>query len=635
MAKPNKKGRAAVGVLTHTREDAQDGSHRNSAELERLVRERTQELEQANAALQQSQRSLAAELEAAQRLQQVSTKLIQADRVEELYELILDTALATMHADFASLQKLYPKRGSAGELYLLGHRGFTPEAARLWEWVRPGTQTSCGVALRTRQRVVVPDAERCEFMTGSDDLEAYLKMGIRAAQTTPLLSRSGALLGVFSTHWRQPHDLTAVELWSLDVLARQAADIIEKKQAEEAIRASEEQLRQGKAGLERKVAERTTKLRELVGELEHFSYTITHDLKSPLRAMKGYAEITATMCGDSARKEVKEALSRISISAERMECLITDALNYSRAVRQELPLTNVDTGALLNGMLQSYPDLQPSKVNIRVEGKLPTVQGNEAGLTQCFSNLLVNAVKFVKPGEKPLIRVWAEERGDWARIWVEDNGIGISKEMLPRVFDMFSRGSTSHEGTGIGLALVRKVTQRMGGRTGVESEEGKGSRFWLEVKSPKGRTGAAAGPNGATVLYVEDDEVDTMFMKMAFARQGMESALQVVGDGRKALEYLSGADEHADQNTYPIPSVVLLDLILPQVPGYDVLRWIRTHPDFARTPVIVFSSSMREDDRVRSLELGADEFVPKPSSGTKFDEVVNGLKKRWMGAVQG
>jgi two-component system response regulator len=132
---------------------------------------------------------------------------------------------------------------------------------------------------------------------------------------------------------------------------------------------------------------------------------------------------------------------------------------------------------------------------------------------------------------------------------------------------------------------------------------------------------------------VEDDEVDTMFMKMAFARQGMESALQVVGDGRKALEYLSGADEHADQNAYPIPSVVLLDLILPEVPGYDVLRWIRTHPDFARTPVIVFSSSTREDDRVRSFELGANDFVPKPSSGTKFDEVVHGLKKKWIGAV--
>jgi signal transduction histidine kinase len=122
------------------------------------------------------------------------------------------------------------------------------------------------------------------------------------------------------------------------------------------------------------------------------------------------------------------------------------------------------------------------------------VLGNQAGLTQCFSNLLGNAVKFAKPGHIPEIRVRAEvladaHRGDAAhlngeqrvRIWVEDNGIGISKAMFPRVFDMFTRGSKDYEGTGIGLALVRKVAQRMGGQTGVESEEGKGSRFWLEV----------------------------------------------------------------------------------------------------------------------------------------------------------
>jgi len=239
--------------------------------------------------------------------------------------------------------------------------------------------------------------------------------------------------------------------------------------------------------LEREVADRTAKLQELVGELEHFSYTITHDLKSPLRAMKGFADIATMTCGGCAQKGAKEYLARIAASAERMECLITDALNYSRSVRQELPLTDVDTGVLLRGMLESYPDLQPSKAHVRLEGELPVVLGNQAGLTQCFSNLLGNAVKFVRAGERPKIRVWAEvfaagQRSGWARIWVEDNGIGISKEMLPRVFDMFSRGSKDYEGTGIGLALVRKVTQRMGGKAGVESEEGKGSRFWLELK---------------------------------------------------------------------------------------------------------------------------------------------------------
>jgi PAS domain S-box-containing protein len=394
------------------------------------------------------------------------------------------------------------------------------------------------------------------------------------------------------------------------------------------------------AELQRLVDERTAKLQELVGELEHFSYTITHDLKSPLRAMRGFAEIANVMCGDCSRTEAREALAKISTSAERMECLITDALNYSRLVRQELPLTDVDTGALLRGMLDSYPELQPSKAHIQVAGKMPVVLGNEAGLTQCFSNLLENAVKFVKPGEKPHVRVWAEEREGWARIWVEDEGIGISKQMLPRVFDMFSRGSKNYEGTGVGLALVRKVAQRLGGRSGVESEEGRGSRFWIEVKSAQARPRAArtvstpAEPKEGTVLYVEDEENDAMFMKMAFADQGMESALRVVGDGREALEYLSGTGKYADRKEYPLPSVMLLDLNLPQVSGFEVLRWMRNHPDFARTPVVVFSSSTREDDRVKALELGANEFVGKPSSGMKFAVVAEALRDKWMGALR-
>lgn len=236
------------------------------------------------------------------------------------------------------------------------------------------------------------------------------------------------------------------------------------------------------AELERLVAERTAKLQELVGELEHFSYTITHDMRAPLRAMRGFGELLSDLCADDPPSDQrKEFLRKIMVAADRMDALITDSLSYSRAVRQELPLERVDTGKLLRGMLDSYPEFQPSRAHISIHSDLPVVLGNQAGLTQCFSNLLGNAVKFVKPGQIPEIRVWAEERKGCARIWFEDNGIGIPEAMLPRVFDMFSRGSRDFEGTGIGLALVRKVSQRMGGTTGVESEEGSGSRFWLEL----------------------------------------------------------------------------------------------------------------------------------------------------------
>ncbi len=139
-------------------------------------------------------------------------------------------------------------------------------------------------------------------------------------------------------------------------------------------------------------------------------------------------------------------------------------------------------------------------------------------------------------------------------------------------------------------------------------------------------------PDSGTVLYVEDEETDAMFMGLAFAEHGLESALRVVGDGRAAIEYLSGAGKYADRTEYPLPGVVLLDLNLPQVPGFEVLKWMRNHPDFARTPVVVFSSSTREEDRLKARDLGANEFLVKPNSGTQFGQVVQVLRGKWLSA---
>jgi PAS domain S-box-containing protein len=254
-----------------------------------------------------------------------------------------------------------------------------------------------------------------------------------------------------------------------------ASDITERRQAEDV-------LARDKQELERLVAERTAKLQELVGELEHFSYSITHDMRAPLRAMMAFAQVLEEMVADAANQEQQDFVRRIGLAARRMDLLITDALSYSKAVRSELPLEPVDVGRLLRGMVDTYPELQSARRGISVDRDLPLVMANEAGLTQCFSNLLANAVKFVKPGDTPEIQVRAEQFDGWVRLWVEDRGVGISKAMLPRVFDMFSRGASAQAGTGIGLALVRKVVSRMGGRVGVESEEGEGSRFWVELK---------------------------------------------------------------------------------------------------------------------------------------------------------
>ena len=233
--------------------------------------------------------------------------------------------------------------------------------------------------------------------------------------------------------------------------------------------------------LERLVAERTAKLRETVAELEHFSFTVTHDMKAPLRAMRAFAEAAAELCITGPAEQQKVFLERIMQAGERMDALIKDALNFSQAMRQEMPLEPVNIGRLLRGMLDTYPEFQSANADIQVADNLPMVLANEAGLTQCFSNLLGNAVKFVLSGAKAQVRVRSEPLDAKVRIWIEDNGIGIPSTVLPHIFEMFSRGSADYPGSGIGLALVRKVVHRMGGRVGVESEVGKGSRFWLEL----------------------------------------------------------------------------------------------------------------------------------------------------------
>jgi PAS domain S-box-containing protein len=180
------------------------------------------------------------ELADLQQLQHISGQLLQEDQISLLYQQVLDAAITLVHADMGSLQALVPDRN---ELLLLTSRGFDPASAAFWQWISVESTSACGVALRTGERVLVFDVESGEFEASPDDMRAFRLSGIRAVQSTPLVSRRGRIVGMFSTHWRRPHWPSERELRLLDVLARQAADLIERKQAEEALRESEERFR--------------------------------------------------------------------------------------------------------------------------------------------------------------------------------------------------------------------------------------------------------------------------------------------------------------------------------------------------------------------------------------------------------
>src|SRR5215467_1570542 len=167
------------------------------------------------------------------RLQRISTLLIREGSNGALYDHVLDAAIDLMSADMGSMQAFHPERG---ELQLLAEKGFNPGAAAHWEWVRPDTASPCGMALSAGCRVIWPDIETCEALPRRADRDALRQAGIRACLSTPLVTRSGRLLGMISTHWRRPHRPTERELQPLDVLARQAADLIELRESKEQFR---------------------------------------------------------------------------------------------------------------------------------------------------------------------------------------------------------------------------------------------------------------------------------------------------------------------------------------------------------------------------------------------------------------
>lgn len=257
-------------------------------------------------------------------------------------------------------------------------------------------------------------------------------------------------------------------------------DITLQKQAEELMRSEAKRL-------DALVGQRTAILQETIGELEAFSYSISHDMRAPLRAMQGYSQALLSDYSDVLDVEAKHYLDRIFRSANRLDLLIQDVLAYSRVSKGEIELHSVDLERLLDDIISTTPEFQSPRARIVMEKPLHPVLGHDAYLTQCVTNLLGNAVKFVNAGVVPEIHIRTEQSNGRVRVWFEDNGIGIEPLHHERIFQIFGQvhPEKKYGGTGIGLAIVRKAVQRMNGEVGVESGMNKGSRFWLVLNGEK------------------------------------------------------------------------------------------------------------------------------------------------------
>ena len=236
----------------------------------------------------------------------------------------------------------------------------------------------------------------------------------------------------------------------------------------------------------KQLAEREAQLNEKVRDLEAFCYSVAHDLKAPLRSVAGFGDLLRSEYKDALGAEGAGYIERMQAGSLRMAALIDDLLKFGQLTHQRVEMTTVSVKTVCEELVSEMKD-EIARANGAVSLALSNdaVQGNVFLLKQALTNLISNALKFVRKGETPLIRIRSRRESDWLVLEVEDNGIGIPEEFHKKIFGLFHRlhEYRDYPGTGIGLAIVQKCVERMGGRVELKSASGQGTTFSIRLRS--------------------------------------------------------------------------------------------------------------------------------------------------------
>ncbi|HEY1140834.1 MAG TPA: ATP-binding protein, partial [Lysobacter sp.] len=537
-------------------------------------------------ALQSGEARLAAELADARTLHEVSVELVAEDDVSVIYRKIIDAACVIMHSQFASLQMRHGSR-----LQLLAHHGFTPRAIEAWRWLDASSSTSCGQALDTGRRVIYADVRAVPDELGVEHLEQYRETGIVAIQTTPLKSRSGRVVGMLSTHWAHPHHPSEHELRLLDILARLAADLIERRQTD-------------------------WELRESDRRKDEFLAMLGHELRNPLAPLRNALHILR-MEG-TAGSDDNALYDMMDRQLTQLVRLVDDLLEVSRITRGHIELRRRHT-ALSDVVTTAVETSQPllDGYGHRFGADLPAepivLDIDPIRIAQVLSNLLNNAAKYTPAGGNVSLR--ARVVGDHVRIGVRDDGAGVDPRQHAQIFELFAQGvHTRHQsrgGLGIGLTLARDLVRLHGGTITVQSEGvGKGSEFVVELPLPDTRAAVQEAPAHAiaqsdqprSILIVDDNVAHAESLARLLAMGNHET--HTCYDGYEALSTFETLT----------PDIVLLDLGMPGMDGYELCRRIRTSATGRDTVIIAVSGWGQQADRDRSAAFGFDDHLVKPVS---------------------
>jgi signal transduction histidine kinase len=243
-------------------------------------------------------------------------------------------------------------------------------------------------------------------------------------------------------------------------------------------------LQQLNAELEERIAARTAALANKSRELETFAYSVAHDLKAPLRGIDGYSRLLLEDHAANLDGEGQYFLKTIQGSATEMSQLIDDLLEYSRLERREFKTDRLELGPLITSVVeQKKREATECGIDFVVSVNGGSIIADANGLIQSLRNYLDNAIKFTRMVPQPCIEIGSKETGKNFLVWVHDNGVGFDMKYHDRIFDIFQRLNPGEDypGTGVGLAIVRKAMERMGGRAWAESEPGRGATFYLEI----------------------------------------------------------------------------------------------------------------------------------------------------------
>jgi PAS domain S-box-containing protein len=553
-----------------------------------------------------SRRQLEADLADTRVLHRLSSEIVGHNDAPALYEKLVEAAVHVSRAQLGSIQVIEIDAASGTEgLRLLASRGFSEEAAHAWRWVSPASQSVCGRAMRARDRSIVEEVLTCDFLAGSSDLALLLDLNVRSVQSTPLLSRNGSLLGVMSTHWKQLHTPSERELRLLDLLARQAADFLERRGTEESL----------------KNADRRK---------DEFLVTLAHELRNPLAAVRSTVELLNRKNFDD--EELVRARQVLDRHTSLMVRLIDDLMDVGRVARDhlELRLQRLDLATIVRGAVEmSAPLIERLQHTVQVEWPAEplVVHGDPVRLGQVVGNLINNACRYTDPGGRILVK--ARREGSEAVITVRDSGIGIAPKSLSSIFEMFSQVDSSFErsqgGLGIGLHLAKRLIEMHGGRIRAESEGlGRGSAFTIWCPVVEGiaaidepASSARIGSSVPRRVLVVDDNVDGAEMLATLLRMHKQETF-VAHDGEAALAAAESIR----------PDAVLLDIGLPLINGVDVCRRIREQPWGKEMVVVAVTGWGQDADRNRSQAAGFNHHLVKPVDHNIVLDILDSIPSR-------